>query len=92
MITVDSHIYEDCKIESFSYNGYDAVNEFCNWLFSGKITNATVMAHNQAGYDGRFIFQWCLRHNMRPTKFIRQGSRLMYMEFSKFRIEFTDFC
>eukprot|EP00973_Karenia_brevis_P067494 9389052-Karenia_brevis.AAC.1 len=86
----NTHNYEDCKQNTFSYSGYDVVNKFCDWLFTDEHNHSTVIAHNQAGYDGRFILQWCLNHGMHPSKFIRQGSRIMYMEFKKFHIRFID--
>ena len=86
----DTHNYDECKQDTFSYSGYDVVDKFCNWLFTSEHSHSTVIAHNQAGYDGRFILQWCLNRGMHPTKFIRQGSRIMYMEFKKFHIRFVD--
>ena len=32
----DTHTYEDCLGEQFSYNGYDVVDKFCSWLFTEK--------------------------------------------------------
>ena len=52
--------------------------------------NSTVIAHNQSGYDGRFILKWCLNHGLKPTKYIRQESRIMYMSFQKFNLRFID--
>ena len=91
VLTVGStHNYADCKHDTFTYSGYDVVNKFCDWLFTSQHSHSTVIAHNQAGYDGRFILQWCLNKGMHPSKFIRQGSRIMYMEFSKFHIRFIE--
>ena len=86
----ETHSYDESKQSTFSYNGYDAVGQFCNWLFTDENSNSTVIAHNQAGYDGRFILQWCLKKGLHPEKYIRQGSRIMYMEFKKIRIRFID--
>ncbi len=55
-----------------------------------KNANSTVIAHNMAGFDGKFILQWCLNHSLHPSKYIRNGSRIMYMEFRKFNIRFID--
>jgi len=91
VLTIGSnHNYKDCRKDTFTYSGYDVIDKFCNWLFTKQNSNSTVIAHNQAGYDGRFILQWCLNRGMHPTKFIRQGSRIMYMEFRKFNIRFVD--
>ena len=86
----ETHGYDDCKHGTFTYSGYDVVNKFCDWLFTSKHSHSTVVAHNQAGYDGRFILQWRLNEGLHPSKFIRQGSRIMYMEFVKIHIRFVD--
>ena len=80
----DSHDYSECLTDTFSYNGYDAVDKFCDWLFQPKHSHTTVIAHNQAGYDGTFILQWCLKKGLHPQKYIRQGGRIMYMDFVKY--------
>ena len=36
LITNDDHSYKECKIDTFSHNGYDVVDKFCNWLFTEK--------------------------------------------------------
>ncbi len=43
-----------------------------------------------AGFDGKFILQWCLKHDLHPSRYIRNGSRIMCMEFKKFNIRFID--
>ncbi len=75
-----NHEYNDCKIDTFSHTGLDCIDKFCKWLFTNKNANATVMAHNMAGFDGKFILQWCLKHDLHPSRYIRKGSRIMCME------------
>jgi hypothetical protein len=75
----DDDEYDACTTAEFSHSGYDAVGEFCKWLLKSENMNSTVIAHNQAGYDGRFILQHMLRKAMFPSTYIRQGSRIMYM-------------
>jgi len=86
----NNNTYEDCLTNTFRHNGYDAVEKFCDWLFTAGNANSTVIAHTQAGYDGRFILQYCLDRGLRPTQYIRQGSRIMYMSFAKHRFRFVD--
>ena len=86
-----SNDYNQRKQDTYTYSGYDAVDKFCNWLFTSQHLQPTVMAHNQAGYDGRFILQWCLNRGLHPSRYIRQGSRTMYMEFAKYHIRFVDY-
>ena len=92
----NNNTYEDCLTNTFRHNGYDAVEKFCDWLFTAEHYNSTVIAHNQAGYDGRFILQYALKRGLRPTQYIRQGPRIMYMalkniDYGLFQIEF-DLC
>ena len=47
-------------------------------------------AHNQAGYDAKFLLQWCIKHEMLPDKYIQQGSGITYMYFYKFKLRFVD--
>ena len=86
----NNNTYEDCLTNTFRHNGYDAVDKFCGWLFKADNYKSTVIAHNQAGYDGRFILQWCLNRGLHPTQYIRQGSRIMYMAFKKYKLRFVD--
>ena len=86
----NNNTYEDCLTNTFRHNGYDAVEKLCDWLFTAENYNSTVIAHNQGGYDGRFILQYCLKRGLHPTQYIRQGSRIMYMAFKKHRLRFVD--
>jgi hypothetical protein len=73
------YIYEDSLINTFSFTGYDCCNDSCKWLFSKDNKDSTIMAHNGAGYDNKFILQWCIKHGLNPDMIIRQGSRITYM-------------
>ncbi len=85
-----SHKYENCLINSFGFNGYGCDEKFCDWLFTTENSNSTVIAHNGAGYDNKFILQYCLNKGLNPSSFIRQGSRITYMNFNRFKIRFID--
>ena len=85
-----THNYDDCLIEKFGINGYDCATKFCDWLFTNENRNSTVIAHNGAGYDNKFILQYCLNKGLVPSSFIRQGSRITYMNFNRFSIRFID--
>jgi hypothetical protein len=52
--------------------------------------NSTVIAHNQAGYDGKFILSWFIKNCDVPDKYIQQGSRISYMYYRKNNIRFID--
>ena len=78
-----THDYNKCLKLQFGINGYDCDTKFCNWLFTANNRNSTVIAHNGAGYDNKFILQYCLFKGLTPSSFIRQGSRITYMRFEK---------
>ena len=84
------HRYEDCLRDSLAFTGYGCEAKFCDWLFTDRNEHSTVIAHNGAGYDNKFILQHCLMRGLTPDNFIRQGSRITYMRFKKFNIRFID--
>jgi hypothetical protein len=86
----DSHDYGKCITQWKTFEGYGCEVRFCEWLFTEANTNTTVMAHNGAGYDNKFVLKWCLMHGLRPDAYIRQGSRITYMHFEKYHIRFID--
>ena len=79
----DDGTYESSLKETVTFSGYDCCAKFCDWLFTSENSNSTVIAHNQAGYDGKFILSWCLDKGMMPSTYIQQGNRITYMAFSK---------
>ena len=32
----DNHNYEECKLDTYAYSGYDVVNRLCSWLFRNE--------------------------------------------------------
>ncbi len=80
----DNYNYDHCLRLKKSFTGYDTLRQFCEWLLNDTNANgATVIAHNQSGYDGRFILQECVRRGLHPDTYIRSGSRILYMTFRK---------
>ena len=86
----DDHSYEASLINKRTFPGYGCESAFCEWLFHKDNAYLTVIAHNGAGYDNKFILQWCLRKGLEPEAFIRQGSRITFMTFKKFKLRFID--
>jgi hypothetical protein len=82
--------YEACVLESERFYGSDCCDKFCNWLFREENKYCTVLAHNQGGYDGKFILSWMLRNQLPPKTYIQQGSRITYMTTHKFYLRFVD--
>ena len=79
----NDHSYEKSLIETVKFDGYNCMNDFCNWLFDAKNKNSMVFAHNAAGYDNKFVIKWCLEKCLPPSKYIRQGSRITLMTLKK---------
>ena len=86
----DSHSYADSLIDTHSFPGYGCLDKFCKWLFTPENRGSTVMAHNGAGYDYKFILKWGIEHGLKPQKKNMQGSRITYMTYKKFNIRFVD--
>ncbi len=86
----DDHDYEKSLSETKIFEGYSCCKDFCDWLFTKESANSTVMAHNQAGYDGKFILSYCIKSCLVPSKYIQQGNRISYMYFKKFNLRFID--
>ncbi len=56
----DEHDYEKSLSETKVFEGYTCCKNFCDWLFTKENSDSTVIAHNQAGYDGKFILSYCI--------------------------------
>jgi hypothetical protein len=50
----------------------------------------TVIAHNQKGYDARFVLAWCQKRSFIPDNLIRSGSKIQYMYFKAGAVRFID--
>ena len=60
-------------------------------MFRKENYGATVLAHNAAGYDTKFIHKWCiLKRGKRPDIMIRQGSRITDLYFKRIELRFVD--
>ena len=62
----------------FVFKGYDALHEFCEFLFSIEHKGFRAIAHNAKGFDAFFIQRWLIQH--RPTAnmhIIHSGQKVM---------------
>ena len=66
----DDNDYDKSLESTVTFEGYDCCDKFCDWLFSKENSNSTVFAHNQAGYDGKFILAYCIKKGLLPDKYI----------------------
>ena len=87
----DDHSVEKSFIgDQKVFQGESCLKDFCDWLMLPENANSTVIAHNQAGYDGKFILSWFIKNCDVPDKYIQQGSRISYMYYRKNNIRFID--
>ena len=56
----DDHDYNKSLTETKIFEGYNCCSDFCSWLLTKENANSTVIAHNQAGYDGKCILSYCI--------------------------------
>jgi hypothetical protein len=75
--------------EQVVFEGYDACDQFCNFILAKENYGSTVIAHNQGEYDGKFILKWLIEHGRYPDKLIRQGNRITYMYIRKNNLRFV---
>lgn len=71
------------------FEGNEALEQFCSFLFDPKHKGYTVLAHNLKGFDGQFILRWLLEKGHTPTV-IPQGSKLMCIQFTTLQMTFID--
>ena len=85
--TVNTHgasTYDESEIsDKVIFEGESCLNDFCEYLLQRENSGCTVIAHNQAGYDGKFILRWLMSKGKAPDKLIQQGSRITYMMLRK---------
>lgn len=52
--------------EEFVFEGYDARNEFCTFLFTPEHKAFTALAQNMKGFDGQFILHSAGNKGQKP--------------------------
>ena len=78
------------KLDHKIFEGDNCLSEFCEYLLDPINGGCTIMAHNQSGYDGKFILSWFIAHGKTPDKFVQQGSKLTYFYIRKNDLRFID--
>jgi hypothetical protein len=73
----------------FEFEGYDAIDKFCTWLFDIKHNGITAIAHNAKSFDSQFIQKWLLEHSITP-KVIKTGSKLLELKHQTLNIRIID--
>ena len=51
-----------CEKREYVFKGDNTLNDFCEWLFSEKKYQATVLCHNFQGYDSYPILQFLYKN------------------------------
>ena len=83
--------YDESEIsDKVILEGDSCLNDFCEYLLQREHSGCTVIAHNQAGYDGKFILSWLMSKGKAPDKLIQQGSRIAYMMLRDNNLRFID--
>ena len=75
----------------FVFKGYDALHEFCEFLFSIEHKGFTAIAHNAKGFDAVLIQRWLIQN--RPTAnmhVIHSGQKVMQLTLSDYQIRLID--
>jgi hypothetical protein len=75
----------------FVFKGYDALHEFCEFLFSMKHKGFTAIAHNAKGFDAVLIQRWLIQN--RPTAdmhVIHSGQKIMQLTLNDYKIRLVD--
>ena len=53
--------YDESEIiDKVIFEGENCLNDCCEYLLHRENSGCTVIAHNQAGYDGTFILSWLM--------------------------------
>ena len=65
-------------LEQF-WDGEEALDGFCRWLFSAGNKGCVALAHNASGYDAQFILDYLQRNAIKP-KIIPKGRQIMKLE------------
>src|SRR5437868_2518205 len=73
----------------FEFEGYDAIDKFCEWLFDVKHKGYTALAHNAKSFDSQFIQKWLLNNSVTP-KVIKNGSKLLELKHHSLNIRVID--
>ena len=77
--------------ETFVFEGGDALDAFCNFLFDDIHKDYTAIAHNAKAFDSIFILRWLLQN--RPTadlSIIRNGQKIMQLLVRDYNIRIID--
>ena len=75
----------------FVFKGYDALNEFCLFLFSVEHKGFTAIAHNTKTFDGIFVHKWLIEN--RPTAdmlVIHSVQKIMQLRVTDYSIRLID--
>lgn len=58
------------------FEGYNALDEFCTFLFDEKHRDYTVLSHNGKAFDSIFVLNWLLKYRATADiSIIRNGQK-----------------
>lgn len=88
---VNFAVSQDFQGETCVFEGYDALDEFCSFLFDEEHKDYAAIAHNAKSFDSIFILRWLLQN--RPTvdlSIIRSGQKIMQLLVRDYNIRIID--
>ena len=80
---------KECGPNEKIFSGFNAVNMFCQWLFTKENKGATIICHNFKGYDSYPILKYLHQNGILP-EVITTGSKYMSISVPVCKIRFID--
>ena len=84
-----SEYCDECGHREHVFSGNSALDEFCQWLFSEKNFDSTVLCHNFQGYDSYPILQYLYKNAIIPS-IVPNGAKVMSLTVDIRKIRMID--
>ena len=78
-----------CEKREQVFSGDNILNAFCEWLFSDKNYQVTVLCHNFQGYDSYPILQYLYKNSVLPNV-VANGAIIMSLTMPHCKIKMID--
>ena len=94
LVSENKHEVNYCVAQYFDGEEYifGTTDEFCNWVFTKRHKDYTVIAHYGKGYDFQFIQEWLVSHTaIAKPNVILNGQKILQLEVKRgYNIRFID--
>ena len=84
-----SEYCDECGQREHVFSGDSALDKFCQWLFSEKNFDSTVLCHNFQGYDSYPILQYLYKNAIIPS-IVPNGAKVMSLTVDICKIRMID--